>query len=296
MTRAQRGLALIILVILSALGFGSVAQAAPVIQTSSERYDLWFSEDFNTNVGWGQWPGDYYKNRFATYGSGQIAERGIGPAVYDNTGLTVHNGALDMFAYKANVSEAYSTKVPAGWTPMASVVIPKSPNGGYLGFRYGRYEFSLGVDVQGSDGMDKWWLASLLWPMSDAHCDGEVDFPEFTPGDNANLWQHIHGMPRAKPTDPCVDKSGNPVNPQNTCYSKGGLGTSSGWHYYTIDWKPTGITYYRDGVQVGLSNCSNPDVEMRYTLQLVTLNRMPTANSYGHVYMDWLRIYKYYWS
>jgi hypothetical protein len=135
--------------------------------------------------------------------------------------------------------------------------------------KYGRWE----VRAAGS-GDDEYHLVSILWPDSENWpCDGEVDYAE-TIGDwNAiNFFLH-YGC------------SNSQVSATRTL-------DVSQFHNYALDWSPSGMIGYIDGVEWFRSTdpLHQPPGPMHQTLQLDWFPNS-TANGAGEMRVDWVRVY-----
>jgi beta-glucanase (GH16 family) len=64
------------------------------------------------------------------------------------------------------------------------------------------------------------------------------------------------------------------------------------WHTATVDWTPTGVTYYLDGRKIG-SSVMSPKTPMHLVLQTATTGVLPAARTAGHVLIDWVAIYRW---
>jgi beta-glucanase (GH16 family) len=99
-----------------------------------------------------------------------------------------------------------------------------------VGFLYGRFE----ARVKGSLGQGVWpafWLlganiADRPWPGC-----GEIDIMELKGQNPDTVWGTVHGPNGSIGTTTTLDTD------------------LTGWHTYAIDWTPTSITWYVDGVQ-----------------------------------------------
>lgn len=247
-----------------------VSSAAPVIETSSTSAALWYKESFDKgSVASGSWDrGPYTKSIFVTDKIKENEKAGW-PAVFDKRSVSVHDGVLDLFAYR-------NQNADGSWNPIVSSVVPLL-GGNYAGIRHARFEYKLGF-FPGPVGMPNWQYATLLWdsgPNGGNWRNGEVDFPENTPGQNEALYVH---------------ETGN--NPAANCYSLP-TGQMTGWHNYAIDWKPGLLSFYRDGVKIGSTKCGLPLEKVVLKFQIVTLGKNISPDSFGHVFVDDIKIYKY---
>lgn len=99
--------------------------------------------------------------------------------------------------------------------------------------RYGRWEARMRAYATGGSG-SQYHPVLIVWPDSDNWpADGEYDFIESNVGDTADA--NIH-----------YPHPSLPVQQEQFSDSSKQL---ADWHNYAIDWQPTGITGYIDGVQ-----------------------------------------------
>ena len=99
-----------------------------------------------------------------------------------------------------------------------------------VGFLYGRFE----ARVKGSLGQGVWpafWLlganiADRPWPGC-----GEIDIMELKGQTDDTVWGTLHGPNGSNGTTTTLDTD------------------LTGWHTYAIDWTPTAVTWYVDGLQ-----------------------------------------------
>lgn len=116
------------------------------------------------------------------------------------------------------------------------------------GQTYGRWEFRARTGPGAGFGS-----AILLWPDSEQLSDGEIDIVEvpFPKRDNANFILHSG-------SDGSSIVGGN-MN-----------GDFTQWHTYAVEWLPTSITWYVDGVQrYRVTDSSRiPDTPMHLAIQL----------------------------
>jgi hypothetical protein len=101
-------------------------------------------------------------------------------------------------------------------------------------FRYGRVEVRERAVPLSSSGQP-YIAVPLLWPANDDYTHGEIDFAERAVGDpTVKLFVHHDGT-------------------QTSCSF---ATDSTQFHNYAIDWEPTSVTWYVDGVQVCVVNAS----------------------------------------
>lgn len=138
--------------------------------------------------------------------------------------------------------------------------------------KYGRWE----VRAAGS-GDDEYHMVSILWPDSgDWPCDGEVDYAETTGDWNTINFFHHYGCSNLR-----------------TSVSKA-LDITK-FHNYAVDWSPSVIIGYIDGVKwfEDSDPTHQPPGSMHQTLQL---DWFPdgTSNGPGEMRVDWVRVYAAY--
>jgi hypothetical protein len=151
--------------------------------------------------------------------------------------------------------------------------------------RYGRWEARMrAYSTGGTNGQEQWHPVLIVWPDSDNWpVDGEYDFIESDVGDTAGANMHY-----PHPTAPPVQQE------QFTDSSK----QIADYHNYAIDWQPTGITGYIDGVQwyhvsggAGPAGRSNIQAmpSGHLTVQLDNFGGSPHRPA--NMDVDWVRIY-----
>lgn len=137
---------------------------------------------------------------------------------------------------------------------------------------YGRYTARFKVDMP---DLDEYHIAWLLWPESDKWPDdGEEDFPEGSLGGTIGGFHHYAGK------GACIGCQDPAATHE----------TFTGWHTYTIEWRPGNIKYMLDGKVILNSNQWVPDKPMRWQLQTET--KGDGAHS-GKLLVDWVAVYKY---
>jgi hypothetical protein len=215
-----------------------------------------FTEDFNTDVPVGQFPGSAYGLTWNVYPDGWSDTSGKG--VYrPSKVLSVSDGHLD-FLLRSE-----------GDARMGAVVVPRLP--GY-GQKYGRFD----VRFRASANAPGYGLAFLLWPDSNTWPDdGEIDFPE---GDlTGTITATAHHADRDGARDPFDSGS-----------------TFRQWHTATIEWIPGRITFILDGRTVGTSTDGVPTASMHWVLQTGTNGEeTPATDTWGSIQVD--RVTAYRW-
>lgn len=135
--------------------------------------------------------------------------------------------------------------------------------------KYGRWE----VRAAGS-GDNEYHMVSILWPDSENWpCDGEVDYAETTGDWNVIKFFHHYG---------CSNSQTWASRPLDVTQ----------FHNYAVDWSPTGIVGYVDGVEWfrDTDPAHQPPGSMHQTLQLDWFPDS-TADGVGEMRVDWIRVY-----
>ena len=135
--------------------------------------------------------------------------------------------------------------------------------------KYGRWE----VRAAGS-GDNEYHMVSILWPDSENWpCDGEVDYAETTGDWNVIKFFHHYG---------CSNSQTWASRPLDVTQ----------FHNYAVDWSPTGIVGYVDGLEWfrDTDPAHQPPGSMHQTLQLDWFPDS-TANGVGEMRVDWIRVY-----
>ena len=135
--------------------------------------------------------------------------------------------------------------------------------------KYGRWESRIKAS-----GDDEYHMVSILWPDSgNWPCDGEIDYAETT-GD-WNLVKFFHHYD-------CSNLQ---------TFAEKALDVTQ-WHNYAVDWSPSGIVGYVDGVKWFEDNDLShmPPGPMHQTLQLDWFPDS-TADGTGNMQVDWVRVY-----
>lgn len=181
-----------------------------------------------------------------------------GLGTYSTSGLSVHNGALDINLRSVN------------GTPQVAAPVAMQPSGTpFVGSLYGRY-----VVRFRADSLPGYKTAWLLWP-DDNNCQhGEIDFPEGDLDGPIGAYNHQVGNHSAMASAVVTGAS----------YQT--------WHTADIQWLPSGVSFYLDGNLVA-SNPNSPSVPMHWVLQTETstYGKVPAATTAGHVYVDWAAVY-----
>lgn len=217
-----------------------------------------FTNDFNTNVSLGNFPGDAYGNAFTTYADNtpDTAGQQGAPSRYDPSQVvSVNNGLLNLFLHTSN------------GTPMAAAILPNIP-GDHL---YGKYTVRFR-----SDALKGFKVAWLLWPDSGVWPgDGEIDFPENDLSATINGFVHHQNASDGSDQDAYTSTS-----------------TFTSWHTASIEWTPNDVSFILDGKAIGTSTNRLPDTPMHWVLQTeACLTGCPAANTAGNLQIDWVTAY-----
>ena len=239
-------------------GTDASGQAMPVGDLSG--WHQIFSEDFNTDVPVGDFPGNVYGSKFRVYADGtrDTAGQQGAPSRYEPSRVvSVSNGLLNLYLHSE------------GGTPMAAAILPTLP-GNHL---YGKYTIRFR-----SDALRGFKTAWLLWPDSGAwpH-DGEIDFPE---GDLAgSIGGFVHHQNAV---------SGSDQDAYNT------TATYTSWHTASIEWRPGSVTFILDGKTIGTATNRVPNTPMHWVIQTEScLDGCPNAATAGNLQIAWVTAYSY---
>jgi hypothetical protein len=143
---------------------------------------------------------------------------------------------------------------------------------------YGRYEVRVrteGDPTQRTSGAVLTWPRSQVWPR-----DGELDFYETGHSSTTRtpFFSYLHWMGGTWGGD--QDRIVHEADGRE-------------WHVITMDWDPTAIRIYRDGVFAGelTDPAKIPDVAHNLCIQLDAVSNGPLAGPV-RMYVDWVRIYR----
>jgi Glycosyl hydrolases family 16 len=217
-----------------------------------------FTEDFNTNVPVGSFPGTVYGNRFTVYHNGTpdtAGNRGGPSRYYPSKVVSVNNGLLNLYLHSEN------------GTPMAAAILPDLP-GNHL---YGKYTIRFR-----SDPLSSFKTAWLLWPSTmNSQQGGEIDFPE------GNLSGTMNGF--VHPTNVRSDSDQKAFNTSVTYTS---------WHTASIEWTPNKVNFILDDKSIGTATDRIPNNPMDYVIQTEScLTDCSTARTTGNLQIDWVVVY-----
>lgn len=139
--------------------------------------------------------------------------------------------------------------------------------------RYGRWESRIRVPVTDVYGL--YHPVALLWPDTDVWPDdGEIDYFETSSeAGSANSFSLHHAG------------SGSPNVMDVSC--------DNGWHCWAVQWTPTAITAYKDGVAYRkiTATAQFPPVAMWHSFQLDWMGEPEPGSPDILMEVDWLRIY-----
>jgi hypothetical protein len=241
--------------------------------TSPAGWNLIFSDNFNTNVAAGSFPGTTQVDPpyGTTWTGGPYASTWTAylPGWQDTTGAGT---------YEVSNLRASDSCLNIGLKTVGTTIEVANPNvilpghAAYAGQLYGMYSVCFRADP-GLQGLKTAWL---LWPDNDIHADGEIDFPE---GDlDGTIGGYVHNI-TGDPTENVLA-----VSTPDTYLT---------WHVATIEWTAAGVTFILDGKVVGTTTTS-PSVPMHWVLQTETSTDgtgPPAPSVAGNVYVDWVAIY-----
>ncbi len=235
-------------------------QAMPVGNLSGWTQTL--TDDFNTDVSVGSFPGNAYNAKWDVYPDGWLDtaaqhENGNG-RYFPSKVLSVDNGMLNMDLHTENGVHMVSAPMPTA-----------GPGYGQL---YGRFSARMRADA-----VPGYKTAWLLWPNSERWPDdGEIDFPEGDLVGNVHAFAHFAS-----------------ANGGQDAFNTSAKYTD--WHTYTIEWIPGRVTFILDGQVVGTSTRNVPSKPMHWVLQTETCFGycQPTASARGNLQIDWVTVYSY---
>jgi len=221
-----------------------------------------FVDDFTTNAPLGSWT-KTYGNRWRGYPEPwkDTSKRGIyGP----DRVLSASNGMLDMYIHSENGQ------------PYVAAPEPRiNGTSGSRGQTYGRYSVRFRVPTP----LPGYKTAWLLWPDSNNSAEGEIDFPEGNLSAGSTIGAYAHDV--------------NGTHSHNAFFANSKK-TYDHWHTATIEWLPTGVTYWLDGVKLGTApQLGTPKTPMHWVLQTETAlgGSAPAASVAGHVQIDWVAVW-----
>jgi hypothetical protein len=178
-------------------------------------------------------------------------------------GLSTHDGVLDIWLHTEKVDGSGMHVVNA-----PQPVIP----GVERGQLYGRYA----IRFKG-DPVPGYKTAWLLWPDSGERREGEIDFPEGSLTGTISAFVH--------PVDAGSASDASSFSTRATYRS---------WHTAVIVWEPGRCTFVLDGKVIGTVTDRVPATPMHWVIQTETQlsGGAPPDDASGHVYIDWVAVYK----
>ncbi len=225
---------------------------------SNQGWKQIFSEDFNTDVPVGSFPGKVYGNEFTVYPDrtkDTAGQQGAPSRYYPSRVASVSNGMLNLYLHTED------------GTPMGAAILPVLP-GNHL---YGKYTIRFRADA-----LPGFKVAWLLWPDSEnwPH-DGEMDFPESGLDKTMNAFMHYQNGTSGSDQD---------VYPSTATYTS--------WHTTSIEWSPQEVHFILDGQSIGTSTAHIPDTPMHWVIQTEACTpSCPDASTAGNVQIDWMAAY-----
>lgn len=237
------------------------ASCAPRAELPGWRFA--FADDFTTDIAAGRFPARFpgAAGGWGAYGEGWSDTSGRGR--YSPSSIYASDGSLRLPLRTVN------------GTPRVAAVAPRVPGapgpaGGQL---YGRFA----VRLRASSPAPGYKFVSLLWPDSEVWPrDGEIDFPEAELNGPVAAFTHFQGATRGNDQDAFV--TGHRL---------------TDWHTYVIEWTPSSVSYFVDGVQIGRSTTRIPNTLMHWVLQAETslTQAAPPAGAQAEVQIDWVAVW-----
>jgi chitodextrinase len=184
---------------------------------------------------------------------------------YPEKTTSVANGLMDIWMHSENIGGSVKYLISAPYPKIGT-----SDNNQL----YGRYAIRFKTDQ-----FRQYHASWLLWPKSEQWPqDGEIDFPEGDFDSNIGAFMHQQN-----------GTSGGDQDAYNTSTPMYGA-----WHTAVIEWLPTRCTFIIDGKVIGQSTSRIPNTPMHWVIQnggsFGVSN--PDPNVQGHVYIDWVAVYR----
>ncbi|MFC7847418.1 family 16 glycosylhydrolase [Arthrobacter sp. NPDC057388] len=235
-----------------------------------------FREQFDKgDVPVGAFPGPAYSAKWsAGYKDGTpdtAGQKGAKSGYYPSKVLSVKNGMLDWYLHSEDgiaMGAAPSPKISSDNTVPSRdpSLLPR-----HNSLLYGRISVRFKADA-----LRGYKIAWLLWPDSGVWPrDGEIDFPE------GDLARSFYGAAHYRGNDP----SASDMFRSEVFFTD--------WHVATIEWSPGKVEFILDGKSLGASTTLTPNTPMHYLLQTeACLPRCPAPQTAGHVYLDWIAVWK----
>lgn len=157
--------------------------------------------------------------------------------------------------------------------PLSAAILPWREDTASDVWRYGRWSSQMrAVDVGGPG----WWGLNLLWPETDGAWpeSGEVDWPEGDLSEPIKGWNH----------PPAKTLRQQPLP---------GTGTWSDWHTFTLEWLPSGLRFYQDGLLTyRLPAQDAPTTPMRWIVQSETNKEGLPGDTSARLQVAWVAGYR----
>lgn len=237
-----------------------------------------WTENFNTAVQQGQFPGPAYSSKIGVY-----------PVNSPDTSANIEGSNSGYDPRIISVADGILTKrlqITASG-PRAATIVPLLPgtpaynpnqNGGWpningttTALREGRYSIRWRIP----EAVPGWKIAWLLWPETEAFPrDGEVDFPE---GDfDGQIFAFMHRQNAVVGSDQDAFSTGVPV--------------AGAWHTTVIERTTESIRFFLNGQLIGVSTSRLPVQNMTWRVQTETCfwSCQPTSNAV--VEIDWMTV------
>jgi chitodextrinase len=184
---------------------------------------------------------------------------------------SIHDGVMDIWLHSESV----------GGTMLHLIDAPMPKIAGYTdtnGQLYGRYV----IRYEEPSAFSMFHASWLLWPNSGVWPgDGEIDYPE--------------GDTNSGTTQAFMHWQGGTSGASQDAYSTG-VPMYGVWHTAVIEWLPSRVTFILDGKIVGNSTDTTkiPSTPMHFVIQNGGSFSVssPDNTSQGHIYIDWVAIYK----
>jgi hypothetical protein len=224
-----------------------------------EKWVSIFRDDFDWTASEGQFPSGDTITGWSSYPHGWKDTSRNG--TYDPGIVSVHEGVLDKHL-----------RYQDGEFKVAALMPNIGP--GIRNQLYGRYEVRFRADP-----VEGYKTAWLLWPQSEVWPrDGEIDFPEGLLDGTMCAFMHRQGATSGSDQD---------VFCTGTTYTD--------WHTAVIEWEPSRVGFYLDGVLIGESTQRIPNTPMRWVIQTETElgSTPPPTWAQGHVYLDHVEVWDY---
>lgn len=235
-----------------------------------------FREEFDKgDVPIGAFPGPAYSAKWsAGYKDGTpdtAGQKGKKSGYYPSKVLSVKNGMLDWYLHSENGISMGAAPTPKIPNNSAGINRDKNLLPRHNSLLYGRISVRFRADP-----LRGFKIAWLLWPDSGVWPrDGEIDFPE------GDLAKEFYGAAHYRGDDP---KASDMLRSHTTVVD---------WHVATTEWSPGKVEFFLDGRSLGASTTATPNTPMHYILQTEScLPRCPLPETKGHVYLDWIAIWK----